>query len=285
MRPRKARPNQYDPFRRSVVDTNDGRLFSFRFSTKYFDFEIGLYYGYRYYDPLTGRWPSRDPIEEEGGVNLYGFVGNDAVDIVDLFGLATRGCNYIIVAGHTMPSVEKVLNEIVTQAAAWIKRSGGKNRYALVCCFSATLNTKIPAGNRISGAPLQVDDPKVPNHIKVPNPAHKEDPTKPAMIDDENPDEPGYLYPKEVKLEMFNAIIAAERQAPEDCSCCDTITIMVRAVTGGNPDMDKLLREQLGKHGNVYYNYENTYTWKTKSWSGKRLEELLIERTGSSAWE
>jgi hypothetical protein len=43
-------------------------------------------YGYRYYDPLTGRWPSRDPIEEEGGVNLYGFVGNSAVDDVDVLG-------------------------------------------------------------------------------------------------------------------------------------------------------------------------------------------------------
>ena len=44
-------------------------------------------YGYRYYDPLTGRWPSRDPIEEMGGVNLYGFVGNDGVNFFDLLGL------------------------------------------------------------------------------------------------------------------------------------------------------------------------------------------------------
>jgi RHS repeat-associated protein len=44
-------------------------------------------YGYRYYDPLTGRWPSRDPIEEEGGVNLYGFVGNDGVNRLDVHGL------------------------------------------------------------------------------------------------------------------------------------------------------------------------------------------------------
>ena len=29
-------------------------------------------------------WPSRDPIEEEGGKNLYGFVGNDAFDNVDI---------------------------------------------------------------------------------------------------------------------------------------------------------------------------------------------------------
>ena len=43
-------------------------------------------YGYRYYDPLTGRWPSRDPIGERGGVNLYGFVGNDGVDWWDYLG-------------------------------------------------------------------------------------------------------------------------------------------------------------------------------------------------------
>ena len=44
-------------------------------------------YGYRYYDPLTGRWPSRDPIGERGGKNLYGFVGNGCVNDFDIFGL------------------------------------------------------------------------------------------------------------------------------------------------------------------------------------------------------
>ena len=44
-------------------------------------------YNYRYYDPLTGRWPSRDPIEEKGGVNLYGFVGNRATNEQDILGL------------------------------------------------------------------------------------------------------------------------------------------------------------------------------------------------------
>jgi RHS repeat-associated protein len=43
-------------------------------------------YTYRWYDPVTGRWPSRDPIEEEGGINLYGFVGNDGVNWWDLLG-------------------------------------------------------------------------------------------------------------------------------------------------------------------------------------------------------
>jgi hypothetical protein len=33
-------------------------------------------------------WPSRDPIEEDGGINLYGFVGNNGVNKWDIFGLA-----------------------------------------------------------------------------------------------------------------------------------------------------------------------------------------------------
>lgn len=44
------------------------------------------YYGYRYYDPVTGRWPSRDPIGVRGGMNLYGMVGNKSVNNVDLLG-------------------------------------------------------------------------------------------------------------------------------------------------------------------------------------------------------
>ena len=51
------------------------------------------YYGYRYYDPQTGRWPSRDPIEEEGGLNLYGLVGNDGVNGVDYLGFCENDSN------------------------------------------------------------------------------------------------------------------------------------------------------------------------------------------------
>jgi RHS repeat-associated protein len=49
-------------------------------------------YTYRYYDPVTGRWPSRDPIEERGGINLYGFVGNSGVNNWDYLGLKDCGC-------------------------------------------------------------------------------------------------------------------------------------------------------------------------------------------------
>ena len=59
----------------------------FRWSTKFWDEESGLvYYGYRYYDPDQGRWLGRDPIAEEGGLNLYAFVANNPHSAVDPLG-------------------------------------------------------------------------------------------------------------------------------------------------------------------------------------------------------
>jgi uncharacterized protein RhaS with RHS repeats len=44
-------------------------------------------FAHAFYDPGQGRWVSRDPIGEQGGVNLYGFVGNDGVNGIDYLGL------------------------------------------------------------------------------------------------------------------------------------------------------------------------------------------------------
>jgi RHS repeat-associated protein len=51
---------------------------------------VAKYYGYRYYHPQTGRWINRDPIEEDGGLNLYGFVGNDGLNWWDYLGLIAK---------------------------------------------------------------------------------------------------------------------------------------------------------------------------------------------------
>jgi RHS repeat-associated protein len=60
----------------------------FRFSSKYTDDESGLlYYGRRYYSPSQGRWLGRDPVEEKGGLHLYGFVGNNPINHYDVLGM------------------------------------------------------------------------------------------------------------------------------------------------------------------------------------------------------
>ena len=85
---------EYDPY--GTLTRRSGLIiFTYRFSTKPRDVTTGLYYyGYRWYDPVTGRWPSRDPIEESGGINLYGFVGNNGVNAWDYLGMETTIKHY-----------------------------------------------------------------------------------------------------------------------------------------------------------------------------------------------
>jgi len=82
---------EYAPFGEVVRSTGPlARNNPIRFSTKYQDDESDLvYYGYRYYNASTGRWPNRDPLGEKGGLNLYGFVGNNSINKFDPFGLTT----------------------------------------------------------------------------------------------------------------------------------------------------------------------------------------------------
>ena len=79
----------YDPFGRIIVAVGPlARLNSYRFASKEYDDISGLsYYLYRFYDPNLQRWINRDPIEEFGGLNLYGFVRNRPVSFVDRWGL------------------------------------------------------------------------------------------------------------------------------------------------------------------------------------------------------
>ena len=61
----------------------------YAFTAREWDRETGLYfYRARYYDPMEGRFISKDPIGFAGGdVNLYGYVWNRPVNFADSFGL------------------------------------------------------------------------------------------------------------------------------------------------------------------------------------------------------
>ena len=80
---------EYSAFGTLVNKTgNYAEINPFRWSAKYQDIETGLaYYGYRFYYSNIGRWISRDPIEEGGGVNVYAYVGNTPVSYFDPLGL------------------------------------------------------------------------------------------------------------------------------------------------------------------------------------------------------
>ncbi len=83
---------EYDPFGNTLKATGDyANTNPFRFSTKYTDQESGLlYYGFRFYNPQTGKWLTKDPLEETGGINLYAFNTNDGVNDIDYLGLKKK---------------------------------------------------------------------------------------------------------------------------------------------------------------------------------------------------
>lgn len=71
------------------------------FSAKYTDAETGLvYYGYRYYQPSTGKWTNYDPLGESGGNNLYRAFLNSPVTMVDPDGQR-------VMPGYELPKIVK----------------------------------------------------------------------------------------------------------------------------------------------------------------------------------
>jgi len=73
----------YDPYgRRTLVSGSD--IADFGFTGHFVHKPSGLHLAmYRAYDANLGRWLSRDPIEERGGLNLYGYVSNSPINFID----------------------------------------------------------------------------------------------------------------------------------------------------------------------------------------------------------
>ncbi len=80
----------YDSFGNIITETNPGMKIPFGFAGGLHDRDTGLVrFGYRDYDPDTGRWTAKDPILFAGGdTDLYGYCLNDPVNWIDSLGLS-----------------------------------------------------------------------------------------------------------------------------------------------------------------------------------------------------
>ncbi len=86
---KKVADYEYGPFGELLRESGPlAKAHPHRWSSKYTDEETGFsYYGYRYYVPSAGRWLSKDPIGERGGLGLYGSILNDPNHWIDRNGL------------------------------------------------------------------------------------------------------------------------------------------------------------------------------------------------------
>ncbi len=75
----------YDAFGNILNDSNPGFTVPFGFAGGLYDPLTKLtHFGFREYDSFTGKWTAKDPIGFKGGdSNLYGYVLNDPVNLVD----------------------------------------------------------------------------------------------------------------------------------------------------------------------------------------------------------
>jgi RHS repeat-associated protein len=107
---------RYDPF--GNIISKSGTLANanvYRFSSKEVHLASGMYYyGFRFYDPSLQRWVNRDPVNEAGGINLYGFLRNSPLNAVDPVGLCEP--NGIPLLGNIVQSVIDEVEKIATLA-------------------------------------------------------------------------------------------------------------------------------------------------------------------------
>ena len=158
---------EYGPFGEILRATVSDSVMAdnpWQFSTKFTDTETGLvYYGHRYYSPALGRFINRDPVEESGGVNLYGFALNDPIDKWDVLGNAPD-----------WSSLSSGLSNLASAGSGFARIDGQQ----------ATMDSKVskPPTSGGNGAKITTVDTSGPNKTTVETDGQKK-PAEPQKTD------------------------------------------------------------------------------------------------------
>ena len=231
----------YGPFGELVRATGPYALSNpYRFSTKPQDSDTRLYYyGYRYYDPLTGRWPSRDPIGEKGGVNLYNFVRNDGVNRWDVLGLTgetieVKECEAYLRVDHGSRS----------NPLKWKFPASGCAMGGAVTCFPES-NNNVPSSNHWPNLPNHDDKLVLPDSVANTSSGDAStDKWNNELRDSKNDEDHDEDHDEDFEVEhsfdkVFNnatnrtALLEIKKRL---CKCCKEITVTLDIVSDGAGD-------------------------------------------------
>ena len=137
---------EYDAFGQVVASGSMKDDFTHQFSTKLLDVASGLhYYGYRYYDSSNGRWLGRDPIQEDGGLNIYSMLANDTINLVDQLGMR--------------PMTQEEMGFVIHLMSLAAEKDAGEE-------FKKAIDAVIKDySNRIDSIPVGTEDPARVTHI------------------------------------------------------------------------------------------------------------------------
>jgi len=200
------------------------------------------YYGFRYYDPVTGRWPSRDPIGERGGLNLYAMVGNNPIRWIDYLGLTGSDC-----CGDKEYDKSKqccdgdfIIDKRVCTTVIYVGHAGANrpgepkrgDRGSCVSCFRENENNNYANNNPGSNVPDHNDTRN--NNLIYPNPNHMPDGAESV----------GEAFNEELQ----NAKEEANTQCSSASDCCSSVSIKA---FGTDNDGRAWLRANGYSHGGV----------------------------------
>ena len=148
---------RYDYDAWGVLETVSGSFhLDFGYTGHFIHHPSGLHLApFRAYDPELGRWISRDPIREAGGINLYGYVENSPIIAVDPSGLFLQ---FVLVAGDGNTAFERGLGDALV---AILGPEGGTGSFndGLARSSAAMLDGLLPGNPMLNRGEYRPCDP------------------------------------------------------------------------------------------------------------------------------
>jgi RHS repeat-associated protein len=124
--------------------SGEGSIPAYGFTGREPDLSTGyMYYRNRYYDSALGRFISRDPIGQQGGLNPYAYVDNNPVNNTDPDGLFARSVTNTVsgvgsVIGGYYDTTTSTLSSARTTLQGWSMGGGGENSLSVLTTPTAT---------------------------------------------------------------------------------------------------------------------------------------------------